>query len=66
MKNFKSVKVSTDGSFYVGYRNEAFLNSKFVVFQKHDDKSFGLNRKDQKQAISLQHSFYYLKTKYFK
>lgn len=65
MKNFKSINVSSNGSFYFCYNAETLLNSKQVIFQKQDEKNFSFNQKKVKGNIESKHSSYY-KKKYLK
>lgn len=65
MKIFKSINVSSNGSFYFSYNLETPLNNKFVVFQKQDDKNFVLNQKKHKKTIESKYSSY-SKKKYLK
>jgi len=61
MKFFKSINISSDGSFYFSYKMETSLNNKFVSFQKQDDKNFVLNQKNQRKTIESKYSSRYKK-----
>ena len=65
MKSFKSINISSDGSFYFSYKMETSLNNKFIIFQKQDDKNFVLNQKNQRKTIESKYSSRY-KKKYLK
>lgn len=65
MKIFKTINVSSDGSFYFSYNIEVALNNKFVHFQKQDDKNFAFNQKKRKKVIDSKYSSY-SKKKYLK
>ena len=65
MKIFKSINISSNGSFYFYHNVEMSLNNKLVNFQKQDDKNFNLNQKKSQKNIESKHSSYY-KKKYLK
>lgn len=61
MKTFKTIIISSDGSFYFSSNIEPSLSNKLVSFQKHDDKNFVLNQKKRKKNIESKYSSYYRK-----
>ena len=67
MKSFKTILISSDGSFHFSsiFNAKTISTSKFVSFQKKDDKSFLLNQKKHKKNIDSKHLSYY-KKKYLK
>ena len=67
MRSFKTVVISSDGSFYFSstFNAKAISTTKFISFQKEDDKNFILNKKKHKKNIESKYSPYY-KKKYLK
>ena len=65
MKVFKTITVSSDGSYYFSNLGEISLTNNLVVFQKHDDKNFSFNKKKSQSIIDSKQSSYY-KKKYLK
>lgn len=65
MKIFKTIVISSDGSFYFSSNIVASLTNKLISFQKQDDKNFSLNQKKHKKNIESKYSSYY-KKKYLK
>ena len=65
MKVFKTITVSSDGSYYFSNLGEISLTNNLVVFQKQDDKNFNLNQKKGQNVVDSKQSFYY-KKKYLK
>ena len=65
MKTFKTINISSDGSFYFCQNVESSLNGKVFIFQKQDDKNFSFNQKKAKGNVESRQSSYY-KKKYLK
>jgi hypothetical protein len=65
MKVFKTITISSDGSFYFSANTETSLTNKLISFQKQDDINFILNQKKRKKNIESKYSSYY-KKKYLK
>ena len=51
MKIFKTIVISSDGSFHFSSNIQASLTNKLIIFQKQDDKNFALNQKQDKKNI---------------
>lgn len=65
MKIFKTIVISSDGSFHFSSNIQASLTNKLIIFQKQDDKNFALNQKQDKKNIESKYSSFY-KKKYLK
>ena len=65
MKTFKSITISSDGSYYFSSLRETSLMNKLITFQKHDDKNFSFNKKKGQNIVDSKQSSY-LKKKYLK
>lgn len=65
MKAFKSITISSDGSYFFSKTKETLLPNKLVIFLKQDDKSFSFNKKEGQTVIDSKQSSYY-KKKYLK
>ena len=67
MKSFKTIIISSDGSFHFSstFNVKLILTINYINFQKEDDKSFILNKKKHKKNIESKHSLFY-KQKYLK
>ena len=65
MKAFKSIIISSDGSYYFSYIRETSLINKSIVFQKQDDKNFSFNKKKGQNIVNSKQSSYFRK-KYLK
>ena len=65
MRTFRTIIVSSDGSFYFSSELETGLTNKLVIFQKYDDKNFILNQRKDKKNVESKYSSPY-KKKYLK
>lgn len=65
MKIFRTIVISSDGSFHFSSNIEASLTNKLIIVQKQDDKNFVLNQKKDKKTIEAKYSAVY-KKKYLK
>lgn len=65
MKLFKSIIISSDGSFHFCPKSDASLKNKLIIFTKQDEKNFSLNQKRVKKVMEFSHLSYY-KKKYLK
>jgi hypothetical protein len=65
MKIFRTIIVSSDGSYFFSNSGETSLTNKLVIFQKQDDKKFSFNQKKGQNIIDSRQSSYY-KKKYLK
>ena len=65
MKIFRTIIISSDGSYYFSNSGETSLTNKLVIFQKQDDKNFSFNQKKSQNITDSRQSSYY-KKKYLK
>ena len=65
MKIFKTITVSSDGSYLFSQAGETSVTNKLVIFQKQDDRNFSFNQKKGQVTIDSKQSSYY-KKKYLK
>jgi hypothetical protein len=65
MKIFKTIVISSDGSYYFLNSGETSLSNKLVFFNKKDDKNFNFNQKKKQSIVDSKQSSYY-KKKYLK
>ena len=65
MKVLKTIKISSDGSYYFLNSGEVSLSNKLISFKKQDDRNFSFNQKKKKAVIDSKQSSYY-KKKYLK
>ena len=65
MKVFRTIIVSSDGSYFFAMAGETSLTNKLVLFQKQDDRNSSFNQKKGQVLIDSKQSSYY-KKKYLK
>jgi len=65
MKIFRSIIISSDGSFYFLSSGEVSLSNKLISFKKQDERNFSFNQKKKQTIVDSKQSSYY-KKKYLK
>ena len=61
MEFFKTIEVSSNGSYFFCYKSKISVKNRLIKFQKKDDKNFYLNQKKIKNPIDSTSSLYYKK-----